>query len=174
MKPKAFVILTLLAVVFSTGASLSAAVQEKGQAKKPGVFFVTPKKDRMWVGRLQVTLRLKNIRPVDVRMVEVYLDGRLIKELERRSFTFSHSFGRKGHNRTLKALVRGADMKVLARCQVSSYHSDDSQNVEVRQVMVPVVVKDKNGNYIRGLKKDDFEVFSDDEPVKVSYLEVGG
>ncbi|MCP5047273.1 MAG: VWA domain-containing protein, partial [bacterium] len=148
---------------------------KKGDSQKErGVIFITPVKDRMWVGRQPVTLRLRNIDPGDVRMVEVYLDGRLIKDLETPPYAFSHQFDMKGHNRTLKVLVRGQDMKVLARGEIRSFQADDSQAVVVNQVMVPVVVKDKKGNYVRGLKKEDFVVLSDGKRMDVSYLEVGG
>ena len=38
---------------------------------------------------------------------------------------------------------------------------------DVRQVLVPVVVTDKKGHHIRGLKAEDFEVSEDGTPQKI-------
>lgn len=39
--------------------------------------------------------------------------------------------------------------------------------IEVQQVLVPVIVTDHKGNYIPGLKADDFEVYEDNAPQKI-------
>ncbi len=39
--------------------------------------------------------------------------------------------------------------------------------VEVDYVDVDVVVTDQQGNFVRGLTRDDFEVFEDGKPVKI-------
>jgi len=80
------------------------------------------------------------------------------------------SFGIEGQNHTLKAVVLGEGLKVLAAAELKSYQVFQSYQVEVQEVLVPVVVKDKKGNYVRGLKKEDFLLVSDDKTMEVSYL----
>ena len=46
--------------------------------------------------------------------------------------------------------------------------------VVVVAVVVPVVVKDKEGNYVRGLKKEDFLLLADDKPREISYFNTCG
>jgi VWFA-related protein len=159
----------------ATGQTKEKAKTKQGTGKnKVAAVIVTPQKNKMWVGQQPVTIRLNNISAKKLRLVEVYLDGRLIKELMNPPFAFRHDFGVKGNNRTLKVLVRGRDLKVIARAEQKSFQADDSHDVEVKRVVVPVVVKDKNGNYVRGLEKEDFEVLSDGRRVEISFFEVGG
>lgn len=42
------------------------------------------------------------------------------------------------------------------------------ERVEVHLVVVPVVVLDKKGNFVEGLKKEDFEIFEDGERQEIS------
>jgi Ca-activated chloride channel family protein len=42
------------------------------------------------------------------------------------------------------------------------------------QVVVPVVVMDRRGNYISGLQKDDFLILEDGVPQKISYFSTSG
>lgn len=150
------------------------AENKAGNTGKPSVRIITPKSGKMWVGDQKVRIRLSNLEPDDIRQVEFYVDGVLVREITKPPYNFVHAFGMKGHNRQLKVLVRAHNKKVLARGQQSSFEADDQQNVEVRRIMVPVVVKDKKGNYVRGLKQEDFELMSDGKPVKISYFNAAG
>jgi Ca-activated chloride channel homolog len=177
MRKKIILILMLVLCGISVSSLLLEAqeIEEKATVEiKPAVVFVTPQANKMWFSHQPVTIRLTHINPDDVRMVEVYLDGRLIKELQNTPFTFTYNFGNRGNNRTLKVLIRGKAFKVVASTQIKSFEADDTQSVVVKQVVLPVVVKKKNGNYVRGLKLEDFEVLSDDKPVNISYLKAGG
>ncbi len=143
-------------------------------AEKPGVVFLSPKQDDLWTGDRKVNLKLRNIDSKDVRVIEVYLDGRLIRELIAPPYVFTHSFGIEGQDRTLKAVVRGEGLNVLATAELKSYQVYETLTVEVEEVLVPVVVKDKKGNYVRGLEKQDFLLVSDDKTMEVSHLSTKG
>jgi VWFA-related protein len=144
------------------------------QEQNPGVVFLSPKEDDLWTGDRKVKIKLKNINTDDVRVIEVYLDGRLVRELTSPPYVFTHSFGIEGQNRTLKVVVRGEGLKVLATAGQKSYQVYQSHTVEVQQVLVPVVVKDKKGNYVRGLTKQDFLLLSDEKTMEVSHLSTKG
>lgn len=141
---------------------------------KPGIVFLSPLVDDVWSGGQLIRLQLIDLYLANVGIVEVYLDGKLIKEFNRPPWEMRYMFGVTGENHTLKAIVRGLRGEILASAQVKSYQVDDTQNVEVRQIIIPVVVKDKKGNYIRGLNKKDFQVFSDGRPIQIQYLSTSG
>ncbi|HEX2123659.1 MAG TPA: hypothetical protein VHL59_18665, partial [Thermoanaerobaculia bacterium] len=46
------------------------------------------------------------------------------------------------------------------------------ESVQVTVVEVPVTVVDRNGNPVRDLKKEDFEVTDDGKKVPIDYFEV--
>lgn len=163
----------VLLVVVLAAFSLAAFPQTK-ETDRPSVRIITPEKNKMWVGDQKVRIRINNLQADNIRQVEFYVDGVLVREISTPPYTFVHAFGMKGHNRQLKVLVRAHNKKVLARAEQSSFQADDQQDVEVRRIMVPVVVLDKKGNYVRGLKQEDFELLSDDKPVKISYFNAAG
>jgi VWFA-related protein len=163
-------ILILAIIISLTGL---AATQPQ-DSRKPEVVFLSPEEGEMWVGIQKIRVRLKNIDPDVVRVVELYLDGSLVKELEAPPYNLTHTFDAAGQNRTLKAVVRGKGFKVLAQNEIRSFRVDAAHSVEVNEVIVPVVVKDRNGNYVRGLKNEDFQLFVDGKPARVSYIKPGG
>ncbi|MCP4214263.1 MAG: VWA domain-containing protein [bacterium] len=143
------------------------------ESKKAKVVFTSPAEDALWVGEQTIDFALKGIS-ADVEMVEVYLDGKLVSEFPYPPYKVKHPFGSSGENRTLKVVVRGKHHKVLARGRLQSFQADDSRAIEVNRVMVPVVVADSKGNYIRGLRKSDFSLTSDGRPVEISYFNTDG
>lgn len=46
--------------------------------------------------------------------------------------------------------------------------NEDTIRVDVRQVLVPVVVADREGHHVRGLKQEDFQVFEDGVEQKIA------
>ncbi len=56
----------------------------------------------------------------------------------------------------IKILLRSAIL--LTTVSIYSAAQDDTIRVETNLVTVNVAVTDKNGNYVKGLKKDDFEI----------------
>ncbi|UCH95102.1 MAG: VWA domain-containing protein [Candidatus Aminicenantes bacterium] len=162
------IIVLLLTVTFTS--SLGHAQPAQG----PGVVFLSPKQDALWTGKQQIKIELIDINPEEVRLVELYLDGRLLKEFAGPPYILTHQFGTEGQNRTLKVVVRDEALKLLAAAALKSYQVHQSHKVEVQRVLVPVVVKDKKGNYVRGLKKEDFLLSSDGKPINISYLSTRG
>ncbi len=56
--------------------------------------------------------------------------------------------------------------------EISTKDSDAAIKVEVNLVLVPVVVKDSNGNPVSGLKKEDFALFDNGKPQTVATFSV--
>lgn len=166
MRKKVF--LLLLVAVLAAG---SLAAQE---IRRQQALILSPLEDTMWTGKQTIAVKLKNIEPHEVRMVEIYLDGRLLKEFSVPPYSLIHDFGGEGQNHSLKVLVRGDGMKILAMAKRKSYQVDASYSVEVKQVVVPVVVKDRSGNYVRGLKQEDFILTSDGKPTPISHIKASG
>lgn len=142
-------------------------------AQTPEVKFISPEADRIWVGGTPITLQIKDIDPATLRSVDVYLDGNLIKEFKEPPYSFKYDFGPEPKNRTLEVLVRTLDNRKI-RNSLHSYYADDTQTVNVMQVVVPVAVTDKKGNYIPGLKKEDFIILEDTVPQEISYFSTSG
>lgn len=160
----------LAGVVFvSISISLDAA--------SPKVEIVSPGEDRVWVGLKPIEVRVQNIDPSDLRSVSIYLDGRLVKVFKSPPYTFKYNFGQKPKYRKLDVLVKiraGVPGQSTLRYGIRSYFADDYQTVDVMQVVVPVVVTDKKGNYIGGLGKDDFIILEDGTAQDISYFSTSG
>ena len=171
MKQKSIlIIITALALIFSIEPLLVRAQSEE----ETGVIFLSPKEDDLWTGEQQIEIKISHIEAEEIELVEFYLDGRLLKEFTAPPYALKHRFGGQGQNHTLKVVVRGTGLMPLASAQLKSFQVDQAIDVEVQQVVVPVTVLDKKGNYVRGLKQNDFIALADDKPIEISYLSTRG
>ena len=168
MIKKKVIYLLLLIVPYLIGA-----VSLEVEAESPKIKFLAPIEDRIWIGVKRISLEVQNIDPASLRSVIVYLDGMLIKEFKSPPYSFKYNFGPIPKNRILEVLALATDRTKL-RHAMRSYYTDDSHTVNVMQVVVPVVVMDRRGNYISGLQKDDFIILEDDVPQKISYFSTSG
>lgn len=137
------------------------------------VRFSSPKDDGIWIGTKTVEIQFTGVKPIEVKFAQFYLDGLLIKELTASPFSFKYNFGQVPKNRKLQVLVKLNNGDTIRRF-VESYHLDDSQEVDVLQVVVPVVVMDKRDNYVSNLEKDDFVILEDGVEQDVVYFSKSG
>ena len=137
------------------------------------VSFLSPKQDRIWIGTLPVKIEIKGVKQERIRSVEVYLDGRLLREMKQPPYDFNHNFGKTPKNRKLRIIIRGTD-NLLLRKEINSYFFDDSHDVDVFQIVVPVNVIDSRGNYVPGMEKDDFILLEDGVSQKINYFNIKG
>lgn len=144
------------------------------EAASSRIKFLAPQEDRIWVGVKRIAVELQDIDPATLWSVSIYLDGMLIKEFKSPPYSFKYNFGPAPKNRTLEVLASSRDHHTKLRHTIRSYYIDDSHTVNVLQVVVPVVVTDRKGNYISGLKKDDFILLEDNVPQDISYLSTSG
>jgi len=143
------------------------------EAANPVIRFKSPKADDLWIGEQVIDIELSGIDLETLKTVSVYLDGKLLKDLTAPPFRFNYDFGQVPLNRKLEVLVRPINGPIL-RKEILSYQLDDSQIVDVVQVVVPLVVTDRRGNYVPDLKKEDFEILEDGVPQEISYFSKSG
>lgn len=126
----------------------------------PTLRITSPAADDIVTGstRLQSVVSPEEIVPT-VQTVSFFVDGRLVCTVERPPFGCTWDPG---------AIVRGHHMRVVAtladgRRLVANLHTKDlgyAERVRTEAVLVPVIVTER-GQFVRGLKQQDFEVFED-------------
>lgn len=159
-------LLGLLAVIMVVGLSAT-------DEPTPKIKIVSPMEDAIWVGTQTVTVNTAGIDTDDIRSLAIYLDGKLIKEFNAPPYTLKYDFGRAAKSKTLEAVARTLSHGNL-KDTVLSFRSDDSQEVNVMQVQVPVSVTDKGDNYISGLTQEDFILMEDGVPQELNYFTADG
>lgn len=153
-------------------SSIGAVPQ--GEEGKTAVVFLSPRAGDVWTGKQKIEVEVTHVPAGSPVKVEIYLDGQLLTVLNKRPYVYTHDFGTGARHRTLKVLVKDHRAQTIARGTLFSMEVDDTQEVEVRQVVIPVVVKDKKGNYIRGLDKTDFRLSVDEVEQEISYVKKSG
>jgi VWFA-related protein len=143
------------------------------RAEDIDVRFISPKHDDIWIGVKKIEVRVTGVKPERLKSVAVYLDGKLVKEFNSPPYRLDYDFGQVPGNRKLEVVVLPGNRRSL-RKEIQSYHLDDSQEVNVLQVVVPVAVTDKRGNYVSNLKKEDFIILEDGVPQDISYFSKSG
>lgn len=163
-------LITILVCVMWSVALSPALFSEADPAR---LVVVSPEADGLWLGMKNITIKFVGVEPPAIQLVSVYLDGKLIKELKNPPFSFPYDFGANPSDRILEVLAVTVSGEKF-RQTVNSYHADDSHTVNVMQVVAPVVVTDRRGNYISGLKQEDFIILEDGTPQEISYFNSSG
>jgi VWFA-related protein len=140
---------------------------------KPVITIVSPHGEEIWFGKTTVKINVLNLPQDSLHTVEIFLDGRFIKEFRQPPYTFQYDFGYVPQNSTLKALLR-VNNKVVDSAEIKSMSVDDTQEVDVTQILVPVVVTDSHGNYISNLKKEDFILLEGGKPQLINNFSKSG
>lgn len=159
------ILLFLLITVFISQALFTAT---------PRVWFSSPQNDDIWVGKKQIEIKFRDIDLKKIRSVEIYLDGKFLKELKAPPYVMNYDFGQIPKNRSLKVLVKDLHKIVILEKEINSYQFDDARIVDVAQVVVPVVVTDQNGYYIKDLNKDSFVITEDGMEQPITYFDKKG
>jgi VWFA-related protein len=164
MKKKALVLLFLI---------LAAGGSRAGAQEGPMIRILSPANDEIWFGMQDIRIDIRNLPEDSLHSVEIYLDGRYIKEFKQTPYVCKFDFGQLPQNSTLKALLRVGN-QVVASAEIKSLAIDDSQEVDVTQILVPVVVTDSHGNYVSNLKKEDFILMEDNRPQVINNFSKSG
>ncbi len=131
--------------------------------------IVSPEPDEVWVGKKKIEVKVSGIESKDIHSVEFYLNGRFLREMQNPPFFFHYDFGKNPKNRTIKVILRNFK-GVLLRKEIKSYRFDDVQSVNVIEMAIPIAVIDRKGNYVQGMKKEDFSLIENGNPIEISYL----
>ncbi|NIM12317.1 MAG: VWA domain-containing protein [Candidatus Aminicenantes bacterium] len=153
--------------------TMAAPLRLQAQAEDIDVRFISPQHDAIWIGVKKIEVRVTGVKPEYLRSVAVYLDGKLVKEFNSPPYRLKYNFGQVPKNRKLEVLVRRRNQRSIRR-EIHSYYLDDFQEVNVLQVVVPVAVMDRRGNYVSNLKKEDFIILEDGVPQDISYFSKSG
>jgi Ca-activated chloride channel family protein len=164
MKKKTLIILLVM---------LAVTAGRTPAQEKPLVRIVSPANDEIWFGKLPVRIDADNLADDSLYTLEIYLDGRLVREFRQPPYVFQHDFGKIPRNSILRAILR-VNNQVVASAEIRSLAIDDAQEVDVTQVLVPVVVTDAHGNYISGLEKEDFVLLEDGKPQLINNFSKSG
>jgi Ca-activated chloride channel homolog len=131
-----------------------------GANQEPTLRIASPTADSIVSGstRLEAVIAPLDVVPT-VQTVSFFVNGRLVCTAERPPFTCTWDPG---------AIVRGHHVRVVAtfsdgRRLVDNVRTKDlgyAERVRTDAVLVPVIVTD-HGQFVRGLKQQDFQVFED-------------
>jgi Ca-activated chloride channel family protein len=163
------IVLVLLAILMVPASSLLAQQDQE----KARVRFLSPRNDDIWLGVQKIEVEVNGVKPESLHGVSLFLEGKLIKEFSDPPYRLNYDFGQVPKNLNLEVMVKQRN-NLTVRKEIQSYHLDDSQLVEVLQVVVPVVVTDRRGNYISDLKQEDFTILEDDVPQEITYFSKSG
>jgi VWFA-related protein len=146
------------------GALLAAATAAAGVAagvqSTPSIQIVSPAAGTAIIGvtRLAAVIEPREVLP-SIQSVDFTVDGQLACTVERPPFTCSWDAGevvRAHHVRVVATLAGGARLKANLRTADLGY----VERVRADAVLVPVIVT-RDGQLVRGLKRQDFEVAED-------------
>lgn len=137
------------------------------------IIITTPKNDQIWVDTQAIKAEVIGFKPDEISRVEFYINGKLMKEFKKPPYLMTYDFGSKMRFQQIKVVARSIDGQVVESA-IHSLYVDDYQEVRVTQIMIPVVVFDRRGQYIKDLKKEDFILEVDKQPQPVSYFSKSG
>ncbi len=152
---------------------LSAVPTAVTSAEKPQVKFLSPQNNAVWLGKLEIKIGVTNLEPSAIKSVELFLDGRLLKQFQAPPYTLTYDFGQQTEFRKLKVVVRDVNQNIYTK-EMRSEFFDDTQEVNIVQVVVPVAVMDYKGNYISNLTKEDFIIEEDGVRQEIDYFSKSG
>ena len=139
-------------------AVLAAGSIAVGAAQAPTVQITWPPPDAIVSGPSQIEAVMMP-RDAAVESVSFSVNGKLVCTVERSPFVCSWDPGavvRGHHVRVVATLADGRDVVANVRTKDLGY----TERARVDAVLVPVIVTD-HGQFVRGLKPQDFELFED-------------
>lgn len=154
---------------FATVAAGVLSIALRAQAPAPALRITSPADGAVvsGPGRLDAAVTLPAGAPA-VQKVSFYVNGRLVCTAEQEPYGCAWDPG---------AVVRGHHVRVVAtladgRRLVDNVRTKDlgyTERVRADAVLVPAIVT-ANGQFVRGLKQQDFQVFEDGVPQRIASL----
>jgi Ca-activated chloride channel family protein len=146
--------------------TMLAAVSVVVSAQGPQIHISSPQSDTIVSG--DIWLEATITPGTEVQSVNFFVDGRLVCTAERPPF---------GCNWYSGDVVRGHHVRVVATLPdgkrlIDNVRTKDlgfTERVRTEAVLVPVIVTD-SGQFVRGLQRQDFEVFEDGVPQRIASM----
>jgi Ca-activated chloride channel family protein len=154
----AAIVLVPLAMGPESGPRLAANAQAPAAPAQASRLTITsPESDTIVTGPSQLAAQI--IAPDDVESVSFFVDGRLACTVEQPPYQCGWDAG---------SVVRGRHVRVVAQLAgggrlVGNVRTKDlgyQERIRVDAVLVPVIVTER-GKFVRGLKKQDFQLYED-------------
>jgi Ca-activated chloride channel family protein len=158
--------LSLAVVAMACGLLATPVAQQKSSPER--VRILVPEPDSYVSGPF--TLRA-DVEPQTLQVAEVsfFANGQLACRVVRRPYNcpFDAGPGVVEHQfRVVAALTDGRRLVATVRTKGAEY----AETVDVDAIQVTVTVTDDRGQFVRNLKREQFQVFEDDAPQKTSYF----
>ncbi|OLD66749.1 MAG: hypothetical protein AUI52_02670 [Acidobacteria bacterium 13_1_40CM_2_68_10] len=131
--------------------------------------FLEPAPPGLILGQTRITVEATTSPDARIARVEIYADGALLSVLERPPFTLTWDAGSGFVRKTLRAVAidslgrRGETTLVARPIYIGQYE-------EVRLVNVYATVRDRKGNPVRNLSRDDFSLLEDGVPQTLTHF----
>ncbi len=139
------------------------------EAPPVAVRFVEPAPPGLILGATRITVEATTTSDARIVRVEIYADGTLLSVLERPPYSLTWDAGTGFTHRTLRAVAidsqdrRGETTLVARPFYVGQYE-------EVRLVSLYATVRDRRGNRVLDLKRDDFVLREDGVPQTLTHF----
>lgn len=157
----------VLACALAAGVLAATLTAQGGQAEPAGGIRITaPTSESYLSGPITVSVALApDIRDVD--RVTVFIDGRLACAIEQPPYDCAWDAGPGVREHVVRAVATRASGDRLATT-VRTKGVKYADAVEVRVVQVSVLVKDRAGEFVRGLTAKDFRLLEDGVPQRIT------
>jgi VWFA-related protein len=147
-------------------AAVGSLTVAAAASQTPALQITSPAADALISGSTRIEAAITP--PADVKTVTFFVDGRLVCTVQQPPYVCSWDPG---------VIVRGHHVRVVAtladgRRLVDNVRTKDigyTERVQAEAVLVPAIVT-SHGQFVRGLKKQDFEVFEDGVPQPIAAI----
>jgi len=136
---------------------------------QPAIVFESPLDNGYASGLVPLRVRVEP-RDAAVRSVSLFADGKLICTLEHAPFECSWDAGRAVSEHTLRATVQLPDGRRIAR-SIQTRGEAYAESVDVDVIQVTATVTGEGGQFVKGLKKDEFRLYEDDVLQPISHFQ---
>jgi VWFA-related protein len=159
-------------VAAGLGLSFVAAEPPAGQAAAPRLVFTTPADGAPVAGPTRVSVRLEPADP-PFKSARLYADGQLLCTVERAPITCPWDAGARVERHVLNAVVTLADGRIIRGAISTRGIPGYIEDVDVNVIHITALVKDRSGNFVRGLEREAFRVTDRGVRQNISYFPPG-
>jgi Ca-activated chloride channel homolog len=161
---------TLVACVAAALLSSEGIGAGQTQPRASEIIIEEPAADRYVAG--PTMLRAAVTPPTSaVTRVEFYVDGVRVCQADRRPFECTWDGGPTVRARIVRAVAILPSGERLATSFRTSALPGFTDSSGVETVLVPFIATDRNGRFVKGLKRTDVRLVEDNEPQTISYFE---